>query len=258
MSTTAPPQPDATPEQAAPDRKLRRPSGAAIGAVLGGAGTLLAALFSGLALWSGGDNGTSGVAGAQSVPSPPAATAAAYRGYDRYRDDTGALSVEVPKEWGSRAGDGWHPSGFRGVRDGEWAGPGLNASPNYRQWIDSPRAEVPGVFVGASTILAEAGHTPARLAEGYLRRSDGCRFASGQAYPSAQHPDETLRGRSVRWTCGDGGSYPMWFMLAATPQGAKSPVVYVEMSLVSERDETALDRILATLDVDVAAVAARQ
>lgn len=57
-------------------------------------------------------------------------------------DDSGTLSIEVPREWVDVSGSEW-------VVDGREVGPSVTAAPDVDAWYSS--WDTPGVFVGVST-----------------------------------------------------------------------------------------------------------
>ncbi|MEE9206580.1 MAG: hypothetical protein V3U50_06325 [Acidimicrobiia bacterium] len=71
----------------------------------------------------------------------PAATSEPGR-FGVVSDDSGALSIEVPAEWGDVSGSEW-------VVDGRRVGPTVTAAPDVDAWYSS--WDTPGVFVGVST-----------------------------------------------------------------------------------------------------------
>jgi hypothetical protein len=211
------------------------------GALLGGLGTFITALISALALVV--DDGGDAPPTPQQPPPPVTQPDAAYTyaggidGHGTVADDERMISVRVPDQWANRDGDGWFPSDVEGV-EGR-VGPGLNASPAIDAWAD-PEAPTPGIFFGASKdARLLALHTPRSLLEtvGLGRCSAGA---------IEDNTFGALEGALVEHTCPD--SPVRWFSYAWSPR-SRSYLVFLQVKLVSERDEDALRRILTTLDV---------
>lgn len=204
-----------------------------VGALIGGIGTFVTAVISAVTLVSGNGNdgrgGTSGESTGLALETPYT-----YMG-PVVRDDTGLISVKVPDQWSNRARNGWFPNAIPGVASR--IGPGLNASPSIARWND-PAAATPGLFLGASSDPGVTRYTPRSLLE-----------TIGLAPCSAGAIEEStnggLVGALVEHTCsGD----VRWFSYAWSP-GSRSYLVFLQVKLVSDRDEGALRRILTTLDV---------
>jgi hypothetical protein len=218
--------------------------------VLGGIGTFLGTIISAIALWAGNSS--------QQKPAKPAAetrvasiaTPARYSSYYEISDNQRAISVEVPREWGTHPGNGWHPINFPPFPPGTSIGPGLNAAPNVKAWKND--LSTPGVFLGVSKKLAQAGYDPDKLLNLFFP-AEVCRTAKTERYPNALYPSSLFRGRSQRWICSESGRYPQWYLLAALPVGKKSPLIHVQVKLVSPRDEQALERILSTFRIRTSA-----
>ncbi len=78
-------------------------------------------------------------------PAAPTTTPAATFDPGRFNaasDDSGTLSIEVPREWVDVSGSEW-------VVDGREVGPSVTAAPDVDAWYSS--WDAPGVFVGVST-----------------------------------------------------------------------------------------------------------
>jgi hypothetical protein len=155
-----------------------------------------------------------------------------YQRFVTMRDDTGALATDVPVDWSDQRTNGWHPGNIPG-HDGR-VGPGMNAAPNAADWFDD--ATTPGVFVGASSLLARE-MDPKQLLE--VLDPQGCILADERSYAA-----RGLSGKQQTWNC---RSY-QWFHLAARPDD-RSYLVFVEVKLVDPRDEAARDQVLTSLQV---------
>jgi hypothetical protein len=211
------------------------------GALLGGAGTFLTAVISALALLA--DDGSQPRAGPTPPPPPvteleaPYTYASGIDGHGTVTDNERLISVKAPDQWPNRKYNGWFPNDIDGV-DGR-IGPGLNASPAIDSWRE-PGSATPGLFFGASRdprLLAL--HTPRSVLE-----SVG--LAPCAAGAIEENTLGELEGALVEHTCPD--SAVRWFSYAWAPR-SRDYLVFLQVKLVSERDEGALRRILTTLDV---------
>ncbi len=113
-----------------------------------------------------------------SEATPPAATASTL-GYGEITDDSGLLRVRVPLGWNEVRGSGWG-------HKGEIVGPALYASPAIDAMLR--RAAAPGLFFGASSVLA-GSETPLSLLDDQLLNGMGtfCTFAGRSAYDDNQY-----------------------------------------------------------------------
>lgn len=161
--------------------------------------------------------------------------------YDRFvdiQDDTAALTVTVPAVWTEQDGTAWE-------HDGEEVGPGLSAARDhdafYSTWGE------PGMFFGASSILAARGATvdslldaPA-LDEVYGHRTD-CTFEERGDYD-----DGLYAGRYETWAdCG--GTETGAALVAARPaDGTFLLFVYIQLTTTADLD--ALERIIESFVV---------
>ena len=145
--------------------------------------------------------------------------------FTQVTDDTGTISVDVPANWS----------------DAQTAateiGPQLIAAPDVNGYLNT--WDVPGVYVLVSDQL---GADPESVLDD---------FSFGTACGSSIRSDfssNQLTGRSERFeACGESGGASTVNVAALPPD--ESYTVYVNVALVSEGDEAALNRIVQTLSV---------
>lgn len=159
------------------------------------------------------------------LPSPPPGV--------RVTDQTGAVSVLVPKSWGDVVGDGWHP---QGVFNGTLIGPGLNASPNNGDWFND--LTTPGIFVGASKLLVADHYDPLSSLSTF---ASPCDFSSMQSAAS-----NGLTGYQDTWTCPH--STTRFETVALWPRN-HSFIAFIELKIVTPADEASGKRALASLSI---------
>lgn len=87
------------------------------------------------------DSRATSTTGPAATRTTPAATFDPGR-FNAASDDSGTLSIEVPREWVDVSGSEW-------VVDGREVGPSVTAAPDVDAWYSS--WDTPGVFVGVST-----------------------------------------------------------------------------------------------------------
>ncbi|MFD1374125.1 hypothetical protein [Actinoplanes sichuanensis] len=172
-----------------------------------------------------------------SSPAPPQPPPA-YGAYDRIKDLTGTITVDVPAEWNSRRSNGWHASMSPYHRDVN-VGPGLNAAVNVDDWIDGIMP-VPGVFIGTSERMIRDGITLDRLASVFS--PSGCRSGPARPYRIARLG---LDGLLREWTCNGGHQ---WIDIALE-QPDRHYLMNLQATIVSDRDRAAFERIAQSLDI---------
>jgi len=151
--------------------------------------------------------------------------------YSEVYDDDGLLVMEIPTAWSDVDGSGW-------VFNDELVGNAIFAAPDldgyYTSW------EVPGVFFGASSVLASQIN-PGDLLD-WVDFSEECAYDGQYAYE-----DVVYTGSYDVWTnCGGTGS--MFVVLEAYPEGGEF-VILVQMQIVSDADLEAFDKILGSFYV---------
>jgi TIR domain len=155
----------------------------------------------------------------------------------RVTDQTGAISVVVPKSWGNMFTDGWHPQEYiPDIVHGSRIGPGINASPNVGNWFKD--LTTPGIFVGASKLLVAKHYNPVTALSEF---APSCDFASKQ--PAATHG---LTGYQEMWTCP--GSSTRYETVALWPAN-HSYIAFIELKIVTPVDESSGKRALDSLSV---------
>jgi serine protease Do len=213
----------------------RRRTWIVLGRTLGGFGAFIAALVAATQFVFGGEQ-----AGTSSTPALESETGTEPYTYGVRTDDSGTISVEVPTAWGNVDGGGWAATGIARVPEGAPIGHRLIAAPNVSAWLRPRELTTPGVFVGVSQPLA-AAWKPRELAGAF--NYDGCRYASDGPLRAGR-----LVGWSSRFVCD--GSATRWVTSVGTTPDAPAALVVVQMKLVSERDDEAYERVLATLAID--------
>ena len=167
------------------------------------------------------------------VPDPTGDGPASVDGYDSYTTltDTGyTLTVDVPSAWSDVATDN------RWEVDGEVVGSAVSAAVDLDGYLNS--WGVPGMFFGASTSLINRGWTT----ESFLDEtdfSDECVFESRYEYT-----DELYSGYYDVWeSC---GAESTTFVSLATTPAAGSPLLAIQVAVITDADLEALDTILRT------------
>ena len=220
------------------ERKPKERSWVLAGSLLGGAGTLLAAIVSGISLFAGNDDGGGSTESTPVVASTPVAYE---RPYDDLRDKTRQLYLAVPTEWKQRDREQWSSSRIDGFRDGTPLGPALIASPDIPAFLNTADFETPGIFVGASPKLA-AKWNPARLVEEF-------NFGDCEGRPKRAFAKPSKAGAVRTHSCPD--TETEWHVEAWWPPKTHAYIVLVQAKLVDGRDHAALDAMLAQLDVSL-------
>lgn len=150
-------------------------------------------------------------------------------GYSEFaiiQDDTGALQVSVPVEWSDVDGTAW-------TLEGEDVGPGLKAAPDIDAYYDT--WTTPGVFFGASPSLRQT-YTFATFLDQF-DMSGSCTYDGRTDYSDALYTG----AYDSYSNCGGEGS--RFIILAAEPQ-AQNAIMLLQIQLVTEADDAALDQIL--------------
>lgn len=173
----------------------------------------------------------------------PANSSTAYSDYETITSEDGALSVEIPSKWADvRTVESWHP--YKGGKSYTEDGAGVAASTSLTLYYGK-RQEVPGFYLGASAhpgILARDDIDLLESSDSYF--SELCSFRD-------EH-DELDNGpyameRDV-WT-GCGPKEAELWNVVATPED-RAYVAILEITVISEADREAADRILNTFKVD--------
>jgi TIR domain len=160
------------------------------------------------------------------VPPPPPGM--------RVTDNTGDVSIVVPKAWGDVLGDGWHPPGR--PFNGALIGPGLNAAPNVNHWFND--LTTPGLFAGASKLLITDHYTPETILP---VMGSPCNFSFRQ--PISTHG---LAGYRVVWTCSK--SATRYWTIALWPKN-HTFIAFIELKIVTSADEASGNRAVASFTI---------
>jgi serine protease Do len=156
-----------------------------------------------------------------------------YSGYMTISDDTGAISLEVPNEWGQVDGRPYADAQGRAISDVR-AASDLEAFQN--SW------STPGVIVSASSAIAQTANELTLLDELVEPLSGQCTYEGRQPYA-----DPAYTGSFDTYTeCGGVGA--SYIVVGAVPPG-REYVIRVQVQVNGERDLEALDRVLATFVV---------
>ncbi len=160
----------------------------------------------------------------------------AYGSYVAVTDDYGAIQIEVPEAWSDVDGSPW-------VDDGDVIGASIWASPDLQAFSDT--WDVPGVIFNVSDDLARLG--------GYVQLLDIYRedfLANCELDARYEYEDSAFRGKyDVFEKCGGSGG-PSELVLTAVPRdGSQAYLILVAVTVTTDADLEALDRILATFDV---------
>lgn len=160
----------------------------------------------------------------------------AYASYVAVTDDYGAIQIEVPDAWGEVDGSPW-------VDAGDIIGASIYASPNLNDFSNS--WSVPGVIFNVSDDLARLG--------GYVQLLDVYRvefLKSCKLDNRYDYEDSAFRGKyDVFKNCGGPGG-PTELVLTAVPNdNSNAYLILVAVTVTTDADLEALDRILATFDV---------
>ncbi len=158
---------------------------------------------------------------------------AVYGEYMTISDDTGAISLEVPVEWGQVDGRPFTDAQGRPVSD-------VRAASNLESFQNS--WETPGVIVSASSALAQTGNELTLIDELVEPLSGQCTYDGRQPYA-----DPAYTGQFDTYTeCGGVGA--SYIVLGAVPPG-REYVIRVQVQINGERDLEALDRVISSFVV---------
>jgi hypothetical protein len=154
----------------------------------------------------------------------------------RVMDDTGTVSVVVPRSW-DHMEYGWKPpEQIPGITYGSIIGRGLNASSNIRKWFND--LTTPGIFVGASKLLVADHFSPITALTTFV---PPCNFSSRR--PAASHG---LAGYKDIWICPN--SRTRYETVALWPKN-HSFIAFIELKIVTPADEASGNRALESLSV---------
>jgi serine protease Do len=158
--------------------------------------------------------------------------AASYSGYTYISDDYGAIQIEVPVEWTDTEGSAW-------LAGEDVVGSAVSASNNLEDFWGT--FATPGVFFGASSVLADAYDEESFLNE-LTDHSDNCTYDGRYEYE-----DQIYTGLYDHYTdCSDAGSQII--NIVAFPED-RDLILWVQTQIVSDADLEALDHIINSFEV---------
>ncbi|MFN8422600.1 MAG: trypsin-like peptidase domain-containing protein [Anaerolineae bacterium] len=157
-----------------------------------------------------------------------------YGGYDTVKDDSEAIAMNVPTDWGDVDGSAW-------VYKEETVGASITASSSRDDFING--YTTPGVFFGASRKLAER-YDPAALLDA-LQPDMGVQNCTSKGREDYKDPYYTGVYETFE-NCGD--EKAVIVTVAAQPED-KSYDVFVLVQVVADRDLKALDTIIDSFQV---------
>jgi serine protease Do len=173
------------------------------------------------------------------VPDQAADGATSYDSYMTITDVNNTLTVDVPSTWA----DGDRDSLWE--FDGMLVGSAIGAAEDYAGFVNT--WDEPGMFFGASSLLIDEGWTVASL----LDRND---FSDSCVYEGRFDYSDPLYTGSYNLWVDCGGSESRLIEVAAVPESG-SPLLLVQIQVITDADLEALDTILNTFIVDEAALA---
>jgi serine protease Do len=158
---------------------------------------------------------------------------ASYSDYVRVTDDSEALTMAIPAEWSQISGEPW-------TIDGQVIGGAISAASDldafYETWAE------PGVFFGASRVLAQTMNEKDMLDQNLNDFSGDCSYEGRNTYK-----DEVYTGMYDHFTnCGGAGS--TFIVLSAVPEN-RGFLILLQVQVVSQADLEALDNLLSSFEV---------
>ena len=171
----------------------------------------------------GGDGGQGGGTGGS----------ATYSSYVQVTDDSEALTMAIPAEWDDSSGDAW-------TIDDQIVGGAIRAAGDlqafYETWSE------PGVFFGASRVLAQTMNEQSMLDHDANDFSGDCTYEGRDKYQ-----DAVYTGLYDHYTnCGGVGT--TLIVLSAVPEN-RGFLILLQIQVVSQADLEALDKILSSFEV---------
>jgi serine protease Do len=159
---------------------------------------------------------------------------ATYTDYVEIEDDTGQLSMSVPREWNDIRGAQWD---FKG----DLVGYTLIASPDIDGWYAN--WETPGVFLAASASLTSQYDSVALLDDDTNEFGNSCTYDGRYAYE-----DPLYVGQYDLWLDCDGIGTVLVILTAEPADG--SFVILLQAIAIYDDDLDAIDTVLNTFLVD--------
>lgn len=166
---------------------------------------------------------------ATEAPTEPTATAPTeYASFERLLDESGRITVDVPRPWTDVDSGPW-------VIDGAEVGPQIEAAPDLEGFRTS--WNTPGVIFGVSEQL-RSSYDPAGLLDA-LDFGEQCTYEGREAYT-----DPAYTGFRDDYS-GCGGTDTTYAIIAAEPE-TQDRVLLVQFQAVDARDDAALETVLNT------------
>ncbi len=172
--------------------------------------------------------------------------------YDLVKDDSGALSVEVPSEWDERVvvdSEGEKGRASWSSFLGESAGPSLTAVNDLYSWRNGTVGHK-GVYLVASKELAQEHTDDELVVSGPNDYSSSCQAGTPQDFDQPPYS-----GKILEWENCTGDSEHTAITLAAAPEGRECVVVgQIGGYFRSQTDEENIQHILDTLRADCSSI----
>lgn len=146
-------------------------------------------------------------------------------------DDSGAITMSVPSDWGDVDGSAWLDG------DSE-VGPGIIATPDMERWNNG--WDVPGIFFGASASLRSDYDVNGLL--------DAFDFTDTCTYDSRYDYEDPLYTGAYDLYVDCGGESNTFVVLVAEPEDG-AYIMLLQVVVISDADAAALDQILNTFQV---------
>ena len=151
--------------------------------------------------------------------------------YTVINDDSGKLSVRVPKAWSDTSSGNW-------LMDDKKVGLSLSAATNLKDYNDG--WETPGMFFGVSTELAK--DTDAKKFLDTWDYSKDCKLDSRIDYD-----DSVYAGAYDIWTnCGSKGN--LFIVLSVMPKAKQDLIILVNVAIPAGTETQPFEQILASFD----------
>jgi len=152
--------------------------------------------------------------------------------YNTLNDDTGKLSVRVPKEWSDTSSGNW-------MLNDKKVGLSLSASTDLKAYNDN--WNTPGVFLGVSTDLAK--DTDAKTFLDTWDYSKDCKRDSRIDYD-----DSVYAGAYDIWKDCGGEKGNLFVVVSVMPKAKQDVLVLINVSIPAHTETQPFEQILATFD----------
>jgi hypothetical protein len=171
-------------------------------------------------------------------------------GYDLVKDDSGALSVEVPSEWDERLfvdeeGEKGRSAWSSFLDNGESAGPSMTAVNDLYSWRNGTPGHQ-GVYTVVSKSLAQRYTDEELVALGPNDYSSSCEAGTRRDFDRPPYS-----GRIQRWENCGGESDHNAITVAAAPEGRECVIVaQIGGYFRTQTDEENIQHVLDTFEAD--------